>query len=874
MFRRRRKQGDFMAEIEAHLALETSRLREQGLSEEQAQSAARRAFGNTTLATERFYERGRWVWFDGFVADVRHTIRGLVKAPGFTVTVLAALAFGIGANTAIFTVIKTVLLDRLPYPDSDRIVNIGRPGNDSSTNMPRFAFLEQNNPGFEDLAAYHAGAEMNLSGGDGPEPVKVITASRNYFSLFGAHSVLGRTFTKVEDSPGGPHVLVVSYGLWQRLLGGQSSIVGKAIMLGGASYTVIGVLSPRFEPYPPADVWLPLQPDVNSTNLASILTVAGRLPRNITLAQANSWVALVGARYLQTHPPQVDTAQEIRVAFMQRQLTRDVRPALLILFGAVGMVLLIACANVANLLLARATSRQREIAIRAAIGAGRRRIMRQLLTESLVLALAGGALGLALGSWGLRALLALTPGDLPRLQEIAAIPALDPQVAAFSCLVSVITAVLFGLVPAFQLSRTELTFSLKESGTRTGPSPQQNRARSVLVAAEVALAVVLLCGAVLLLRSFAAMHSVNLGFDPNNLFTAELSLAGPGYSESSTVDRLARELVARIESIPGVESAALASTLPLWGKMDMLFAIPGRIPPGRQANGDVQWRYVSAEYFRVLNIPLLSGRLLQEREPGRTVVISQAMARKYWPGSNPVGQTIFIGPGLSRAMQAGLAKIVGVVGDVRERLDFDPSPVMYQIPSQIPDADMSLLNGFERTAILVRTRPGVAPMSIGHAVKQALLEDHNLAAVNMRTMDQVSLDSTARQNFNLLLLSVFAVIALLLAVVGIYGVMSYSVEQRSHEIGIRTALGANRRDTLRLVLIQALRIALVGIVSGIVASAALTRLLTAQLFAVRPLDPLTFMSVPVILLATALAAAYVPALRAARVDPMRALRHE
>jgi putative ABC transport system permease protein len=874
MFRRRRKQSDFMAEIEAHLALETNRLREQGLSEEQAQSAARRAFGNTTLVSERCYETGRWTWWDSVVADVRHTVRALVKAPGFTATVLAALAFGIGANTAVFTVLKTVLLDRLPFPDSDRIVNIGRPGRDNATNMPRFAFLEQSNPGFEDLAAYHAGSSMNLSGGDRPEPVNVITASRNYFELFGASPILGRTFTAVEDRPGGPNVLVMSYGLWQRRFAGRSSILGETITLGGAPYAIIGVLSPSFRPYPAADVWVPLQPDANSTNLASILTVAGRLPRNITLAQANSWVAVVGKRYLQTHPSQLETAQEIQVSFMQRQVTGDVRPALLIVLGAAGLVLLIACANVANLLLARATSRQREIAIRAAIGAGRSRIVRQLLTESLLLALAGGALGLALGSWGVRALLALAPGDLPRLQEMAAIPALDPLVAAFSFLLSVITGALFGLVPAFQLSRTELTFSLNESGFRTGPSLKQNRARSVLVAAEMAIAVVLLCGAVLLLRSFAAMHSVNLGFDPNHLLTVEISLAGAGYSESGRVDRLARELVERTESIPGVESSALASALPLWGKMDMLFNIPGRIPPGRQANGDVQWRYVSAEYFRVLRIPLLSGRLLEEREPGRAVVISQAMARKFWPGTNPVGQTIFIGPGLGSAYQAGLTKIVGVVGDVRERLYIDPSPVMYQTPSQIPDADMALLNGYESTALLVRTQAGVAPITISQAVQQALLAEDNLAAVNVRTMDQVSLDSTARQNFNLLLLGVFAMIALLLAIVGIYGVMSYSVEQRTHEIGIRTALGANRRDTLRLVLIQALRIALVGIVSGMVASAALTRLLTAQLFAVQPLDPLTFMTVPVILLATAFAAAYVPALRAACVDPMTALRHE
>lgn len=358
MFRRRR-QRDFKAEIEAHLDLETKELMAQGFTEEHARAAARRAFGNTTHATERFYESSRWIWFDGLVADVRHAVRALAKTPGFTVTVLIALAFGIGANTAVFTVMKTVLLDRLPYPDSDRIVNIGRPGNDHATNMPRFAFLEQNNPGFEDLTAYHAGSSMNLRGGDRPEPVSVITASRNYFELFGAHPILGRTFTPAEDSPGGSRTLVMSYGLWQRRFGGDTSILNKSMTLGGAPYTIVGVLSSDFKPYPAADVWTPLQPDANSTNLASILTVVGRLPRNVMLEQANSWVEAIGKRYLEAHPSQLETAQEIRVAFLHRQITGEVRPALLILMGAVGLVLLIACANVANLLLARANGRLR-----------------------------------------------------------------------------------------------------------------------------------------------------------------------------------------------------------------------------------------------------------------------------------------------------------------------------------------------------------------------------------------------------------------------------------------------------------------------------------------------------------------------------------
>jgi putative ABC transport system permease protein len=582
---------------------------------------------------------------ESFINDLKHSLRAFRQSPSFTVTAVAALALGIGANTAIFTVIDAVIFQPLPYPDSDRIVNVGRPGS-GAVSEPLYAYWTQNNPGFEDLAAYHAGASMNLITGDKPQLVETTTASRSYFRLFGAHPVLGRIFTAAEDSPGGARALVLSYSLWQRL-GSDPSILTETLALGGAPYAVAGVLSPGFQSYPPADVWIPLQADSNSANQASVLTVSGRLPRATTLTQANAWMATLGKRYVEAHASQFRPDPRIQCVFMQQQITGDVRPALLILLGAVALVLLIACANVANLLLARASARRREIAIRAALGARRGRIVRQLLTESLLLSLAGGAVGLALGSCAVRALLAFAPSDLPRLREIAAIPALDLRVAGFTFLLSALTGVFFGMVPAFHLLRTELTVALNESGGRSGAGRRQNRTHGMPVAAEVATAVALLCGALLLIRSFAAMHSVALGFNPHNLLTMEVSLAGPGYSKSSTVDRIARQVTERAERIPGVEAAALASALPLWGRMDMIFDIPGRaLPASRQFTGDVQWRFVSAHYFEVLQIPLLSGRLLHDMEPGRTVVISQAMARKFWPGANPVGQTIFIGPGL------------------------------------------------------------------------------------------------------------------------------------------------------------------------------------------------------------------------------------
>jgi len=807
------------------------------------------------------------------LGDIRHTLRVLRQNQGFTITAVLALALGIGANTAIFTVVDTVILHSLPYPKSDRMVKISR-SNGGSLNEPTFTYLERNNPGFEDLTAYQAGAGLNLSGADRPALVEATKASRNYFRLFGAHPVLGRLFSMAEDQPGGPRVLVLSYGLWQGWFGGSSSVIGKTIDLGGAPYAVIGVLSAAFQPYPAADVWVPLQADPGSQNLGGVLTVSGRLPGGWTLAQANARMAVIGRQYERTLSKFRGGDAKLEVTFLEQAMTGNIRPALTILVVAVGLVLLIACANVANLLLARASTRRREIAIRVAIGAGRGRIVRQSLTESLLLALAGGAAGLALGSWGVRALVAFLPGDLPRLGEIAAVPALDPEVAGFTLLLAVLTGLTFGLVPAFQLSHTDLTASLKESGGRAGAGLKQNRMRGLLVAAEVALAVVLLCGAVLLIRSFSELRSVSLGFDPNQVLAMEISLAGPGYAKSSAVERVAREFVERAERIPGVESAALASALPLWGQMDMIFNIPGRtLPRGRQAAGDVQWRIVSPHYFDVLRIPLLAGRLFNGRETGPAVIISQAMARRFWPGASPIGRTISIGPALGPGYEVGLTEIIGVVGDERLRLNVDPQPVMYQLHSQIPDGAMALVNGLEPAAVLVRTRNGVPPMSVGQAVR-ALLKAEELAAAKVRTMDQAGIDSTARQNFNTLPLSVFAGVALAMAAAGIYGVMSYSVEQRTHEIGIRAALGASPHATLWLVLRQALAMAVAGLAAGIAASFGLTRLLVAQLFGVKPSDPLTFAAVPLILLAVALAAAWIPAVRATRIDPLTALHHE
>ena len=813
------------------------------------------------------------------IHDLRYGLRQLRRSPGFTAVAVLTLALGIGASTAIFTVFNTVLLHPLPYPDSGRIVNIGRssPGGRYENCLPMVTFWLQNNPGFEDLAAYRdAPNSLNLSGGDRPELVRALRVSRNYFRLFGANPILGRTFSTAEDRPGGASVLLMSFGLWQRRFGGDPSIVGKAITLGNASYTVIGVLSPHFKPYPAAEVWIPLQADPNSTDQAHVLTVAGRLPRGTTLAQANSWMKVLGKRYVEAHPEQLGNDDKVGAIPMHRRLTGDVRPALLILLGAVGLVLLIACANAANLLLARALGRQKEIIVRAALGAGRARIARQLLTESLLLALAGGVLGLAFGSWGVRALFALEPGGLPRIQEMAQVPALDAWVAGFSVLLSVVTGILFGLIPAFQLSRVDLASSLRESGGRAGTGPKHAQTRAALVAAEMAIAVVLLCGAMLLIRSFVALHSVQPGFDPRNLLTMKVALAGPEEFNSGDVDRLAHQTAERVERIPGIEKAAVASSLPTQAIVDMVFDIPGRpAPEGRKYIGDVLWCSVSWEYFATLRIPLRSGRLFREQEPPHTVIINEAMARKFWPKQNPVGQSILIGAGLGPELDQGSTEIVGVAGDVHDRLDVDPPPTMYQVWSNIPRGGLKLVSQLYPASIAVRTKTGVAPMSVSQTVEQALLaRDMQLPATDVETMEHVMLESTAQENFDMLLLGIFAASALLLAAVGIFGVTSNAVQQRTHEIGIRVALGAQSRDVLTLVVLQGMNGALAGVAVGLAGALALTRFLSSLLYGVRPTDALTFGVVPLILTAVALLAAYIPARRATKVDPMVALRYE
>jgi putative ABC transport system permease protein len=819
---------------------------------------------------------------DGFLHDLRHSLRMFRQSPGFTAAAVVALALGIGANTAIFSVVDSVLLKPAPFPHAERIVmfmNTSPDGSGPGASPAKFFHWRGQTSVVEDVAAFRSNT-VNLTGGAFPEQLRAEQVTSNYFRLFGAPIVRGRTFTQAEDMPHGDRVVVLSYGLWERRFGGDPQIIGKTISLGGSPYVAIGIVGPGFDfrdfGFAP-DVFVPFQLDPNTTDQGHYFTAAGRLRPGITLAQAQARLKLSAEEYRRKFPAALGNNQGFSVEPIREAMVSDVRGTLLVLVGAVIFVLLIACANVANLLLARAVGRRREIAIRAAIGAGRGRIIRQLLTESVLLSSAGAVLGLALGTAGIRALLSVNTANLPRVGIAGARVGVDWRVLVFTVLIALLTGLLFGLIPALQTSRPDLSATLKESGGRAGSGFRQNKARTLLVVAEIGLAVVLLIGAALLIRTSVALGGVNPGFDGHDVLTMRMSLAGPQYQTSTAIERLVRDGTERLRALPGVLEASAACCIPLEGGYGLPFIIQGRPLDRGPFHGGGGWLPVSPGYFDVFKIPVLRGREFTERDEAGSepvVIINQTMAKRFWPKSDPLNDKIWIGKGIMKELAAEMPRqIIGVVGDVRDGgLNRDPQPTMYVPNAQVPDALNALNVEITPMAWIVRTRGN--PKALSGPIQEQLRQASGLPVSNIRTMEEVISRSTSRQRFNMLLMTVFGSAALLLAAIGIYGLMAYSVDQRTQEIGIRLALGAGQGDVRRMVVLQGMQLAIVGVAVGLAAALGLTRVMSAFLFGVKARDVATFVLTPAVLTAVSLMAVWLPARRATRIDPVVALRYE
>lgn len=809
----------------------------------------------------------------------KHSLRMFSKNPGFTLAAIAALALGIGTNTAIFTVVNAVLLKPLTYPDADRIVQFQLTSPDGSgigASIPKFFKWKAQTSVFQDVAAYDFGGPgFNLTGGS-PEQVQGIHVTEGYFRLFGAPVMLGRTFTPQEDAPDGGKVVVLSYGLWKRRFGSNPNIVGTTISLGNEGYTVVGVLGKSFFSDPEADILLPFQFDPNSANQGHYFLAAGRLKPGVTLAQANAMLKVAADQFRRQYPEALGPKDGFAVQPLRDSIVSDVRSSLLVMLGAVSLVLLIACANVANLLLIHATGRKREFAIRAALGAGRTRIILQLLTESVLLSVTGGILGLLLGYFGVRTLLALSPGDIPRIGEHGAAVGLDWRVLAFTLAVSLLTGILFGLFPAIAASRPDLNSTLKESSNRSGTGFRQSKARSLLVISEVSLALVLMIGATLLIRTFLAIRGVNPGFRSDHVLTLQMSLTGDRYQKTAGVAQLSRNGRERLNAIPGVEVSATTCCLPLEGGYGLPFDVVGRPVQKGQQDG-AGWMSASPGYFQAFKIPILRGRDFTEQDstgaPG-VVLINQAMAKHYWPKEDPLGQQIVIGKETGPQFAEPARQIIGIVGDIHDGgLNRDPRPLMIVPLAQVPDGMTALMARVGPVEWLLRTHtdPHQFIAAVTDQLRQA---SGGFPVSHVRAMDEIVIRSTARESFNMLLLTIFGAAALILASIGIYGLMAYSVQQRTQELGIRMALGADRGKIRNLVVRQGMQLAIIGVVVGIAAAFGLTRLIASFLFGVKSWDPIAFVSIPILLLLVALAAVWLPAARAAKLDPMQALRVE
>ncbi|TMP90751.1 MAG: ABC transporter permease [Verrucomicrobia bacterium] len=800
--------------------------------------------------------------------DLHYGLRMLVKNPSFTIVAVLALALGIGANSAIFSVVNTVLLRPLPYKNPGRLVmlweeatHLGFPKNTPSP--ANFIDWRAQNTVFEAMAAM-VERSFNLTGVGEPERFDGRRVSANLFDLLGVQPQLGRAFRAEEDKPGS-RVVILSNGLWQHRFGGDPRVIGQAVSLNGESYTVIGVMPGSFQfPTRRDQLWVPLAFDAKEAASRGnhFLEVIARMKPGVTLQQAQAEMSTIAARLAQQYPEENLRVGSV-VTALQEQVVGDIKPALLVLLGAVGFVLLIACANVANLLLARAAARQKEIALRLALGAGRSRLTRQFLTESVLLAVIGGAVGLLLSIAGLRVLKTFIPDTISQAQAIS----IDAKVLVFTGLVALVTGIIFGLAPAMQVSHLDINDTLKEGGRDAAGGTRGNRIRALLVIGEIAVSFVLLMGAGLLINSFMHLRNLHPGFRANDLLTMKIPLSEVKYPDKERRSPFYAEVLRRVQALPGVQSAAVAGNLPLTYDGDsMPIGIEGRTDPPPDQRPDVILRVVGPGYFSTMGIPLVRGRDFREQDKAdsaRVVIVSEKTARHFWPGENPIGKRLKPG---STNRNIPWIEIIGVVKDVRQN-DFvsEPKMQMYMPYQQ--------LNSFAPNALVVRTN--VEPLSLAGAVRNAIWAvDKDQPVSNLRSMDEIVSEAVARQRFSMLLLGIFAALAMVLAAVGIYGVMSYSIAQRTREIGLRIALGAQKSDVLKMILRQGLRFVAAGLAIGLAASFALTRVMASLLFGISATDPATFVSISLMLIAVALLASYIPAVRAMKIDPMLALRYQ
>jgi predicted permease len=808
---------------------------------------------------------------DSLIKDIRYGVRGLLKHPGFTAIVVITLALGIGASTAIFSVVNSVLLRRLPYRNADRIVAIqehdpnGKRGQSTSAN---FYDWRTQQTVFENLAAIKQ-TTTNLALSDHAERLELAQTNANFFDVFGITPQYGRLFIPQDEQAGHAPVVVVSNALWQRRFGSDPALVGRSITLDGNNYTVVGIAPPVFQYPDKTEVWLPPQrlvpelfpnQDVTQTRRMGYLTVVASLKPGVSLQQAAGEMETITARLRQQYPD-TNNRRFNRVVALQEHLVGDTNKLLWLLLGAVTFVLLIGCANVANLLLASGASRQKEMAIRTALGASRLRVVRQLFTESLILALVGGAAGLFIAYWGLAAITKLLPANFPRLNEIH----MDLRVLGFTLAASILTGIVFGLAPALHISRADVQEAIRETGRGTAGSRRQSRFRQALIVVEVALSVVLLAGAGLLFRSFLQLQSVNTGFVSQQVLTARLTPSGTNYATNADLAKFYGGVIEKVGTIPGVQDVGLINTLPLYKGPTSGFRVEGRPVTTPDKWPTVNYRVVSPNYFRAMGIPVLQGRAYTDRDDQNApfvMIINQQTAKENFPDENPIGKRITFG-GTNPDGQPRWCEIVGVVANVRSlELREEPAAELYFSAAQDPWPAMSLV-----------VRSTVEPGSLSVSVRQAVNEvDRSVPVADVKTMDHIVSESITQPRFNLFLLGLFGAVAMVLSAAGIYGVTAYTVTQRTHELGIRIALGAQLSDVLKMILGQGMAVIGVGLVAGLAAAFAMMRLLRSLLFGVGENDPLTFVAITVVLVLVALIACYIPARRATKVDPLVALR--